>query len=1209
MYVHDNPHHTFLQARLPRWALHAQPAQWTALRDSLMPAPLQTDTFGNAAPHLREAVQCSWARLKRSQANLARALKGLQQIGEFAEPLLTAALRAQGFTAPLQGSELLRVESTWHWQGMSFINSHRRASLLQAALQNFADDETFGAQSAIARTENIAIKPRRVLGSVYNGDGGAASTLWLTSETYQVTSLPLAPATFAQLCRELDIGAAYQRHLQGYLSAPAVREGAQALLREQLRLAADLAYLHHRLSGAGHDCIHALIDGQATRCWSLTLFGLALHDATLIDAGDAGLLLHLPGAQTELLQYPDLAALCQALVALLCTPAGRQAFAAYLPSQQQAHFIDLLHQNLDAQGQSPDAQAWPIAPGADLHLTTTPIDGDPFTWLQARHAQRLKDQARLLAVPTADADAKASQRRLAQWQRYGLDALNLAGFFIPTVGAVMLGVAAWQLLGEVIEGVEAWSDGDRHLAVRHLEAVGLNLALMGGLVAAAHVVPKLFSSPLMDSLDVVVCTDNQSRLWQPDLSPYRSELALPDGVADVYQREDQQFLPLDGHVLAVRQAPEDGTWQVLHPHDAEAYQPPLAHTAEGAWYLPSAQPGAWTPERILRRWYPRHAVLEDNDLDTALSISGTSAQALREAFIAGQPRPPLLGDSLARLEILRTRGAAGLLADEALSDLTLDDASERLMARALEGLYFPQMANPDSERLWLACVSRLPGWQPGLRLEIRGASPEGPVLAATSADHAEQRLILIKTADGYEGYRGERPVAGRIHADPGQALLDALPAAQRQALAGASSDVEALRKAVLAIAKRDRAHWPRRLWGGTPRQLHKGLLRGGEPWAGDTPAFIRTAQARRYRRLYPTANEVDYWNQLHSWRQQGLSADVELSRLEARLHDLRRDLRAWAGEVPRRVRASDRLQAAWQRVTSPMIASNESLTALDLSALALEDHDLQSLVLPDAFDHIGELRLSHNSRLSALPSSLLARLPRLRRLLLSGCSFDHIPTVAQPARLEWLDLDRNALTWTPPAQATLEAMPNLGVLDLSDNPLIHAPSLHRLPGLRTVYLTRCQLRATPIGLETLREPLLLDFSENPLQQITNVQTIPANVASALSLESPTLGAHALAQADSYFQATGVDLLVPEVDYEDLLAGADEGQRALWGRLPLGFRRDLRGLLASTAYVDGQSWAREETWRRLARMDQDPLYRTRVLAQAADRLLELPLEYT
>lgn len=1213
MQYNDNPHADLIQAQLPRWAIHAQPDQWAAMRRTLQAvhqqAGLAADIIANAAPHLREAVEHSWHQLKHSRSALARALKGLQQIDAFAEPRLEAALKADGFDHALKDCELLRVESTWHWLGLRYTYSHRRITLLQAALENFADDEEFVSPSAIALSKDIQVEPVMVEGSVPSGPDGPGATLQLNSEKYQVTPLSISPESFATLCRRLDLGAAYQRHLDQHHGQEDVQRATRAVLRDTLRLAADLAYLEHGLTGAGHDCVAALLDGRQPRCWTVTLFGLPVHEVTLIDAGKAGLLLYLPGQPSTFLQCTNLQAVEQELIERLVTPQGREAFQVHLPRNQQAHFLDLLLQNLSTQTDASAQQTWSAPAGASLHINCQAIEDELFAFLRARHVQRLKDEAQEIAVPCALVDAQARQRRLEQWESYGLTALNLAGFFVPAIGSVMIGVAACQLLGEVVEGVEAWSDGDRHLALQHLESVGLNVALMGGLAVAGKGLAKLFGSPLMDSLDAVESADGQPRLWKPDLTPYRARVTLPEELTPdefaIYAHEGRQYLRLDGYVHEVQQDPAEGVWRLVHPTDAEAYRPPLMHNGTGAWHLPFEHPQTWTAQRLLRRLYPRHTALDDADLDSAMVISGTSPETLQQVFVAGAPTPTLLSDTLARIEAIRAGTELKALDSGNLALLPPEVANEVPLLRALEGLYFPALANTDSLRLWLACLRRLPGWPQRLRLEIREASASGAVLAATG--DGQEPLILIKTEDGYEGFREERPVARPSYDDPGRALLDILSGRQRQALGAAGTAAEDLRQALLTIAGRDRRQWPARLWGPQAERPRLGL-RGGEPWRGNIRPFIRTPLARRYLRVYPNASEMDYLNQLRNWRQQGLSAALELDRLETRLGTLRRDLNVWANRIARRERASARVLAAWQSTSTMRFTPAQTLYDLDLAALELEDHDLQTLALPDDFAHIGELRLSYNARLSQLPTAFLARFPRLERLILSRCNFQRIPQVAQPARLAWLDLDRNALSWDPAAQASLDAMPNLGVLDLSDNPLLNAPDLSRLPHLRTVYMTRCQLPMPPSGLQHLQAPLLLDFSENPLVDIPNAQAIAPHVAATLSLESAELGESALRQADQYFQATGVDLLVPDLDYEALLAGADEGQMAVWRRLPLDFRRNLRALLASAHYIEGEGWTREETWRRLTHMDQDPLYRQRVLAQPADRLLDLPLEY-
>lgn len=156
-------------------------------------------------PDLRQAVRASSTRLLHAQAALAHSLQGLKQITEFAEPLLQGRLAHHGIQA-LRSTELLRVERTWHWGGMRYLYRHQRHNLLQAALQNFADDEAFTAESAIALSGNIQVTAVEVQGSVTLGMQVPVAHFPLKSERYRVERLPLAPSAFATLCRELDLG-------------------------------------------------------------------------------------------------------------------------------------------------------------------------------------------------------------------------------------------------------------------------------------------------------------------------------------------------------------------------------------------------------------------------------------------------------------------------------------------------------------------------------------------------------------------------------------------------------------------------------------------------------------------------------------------------------------------------------------------------------------------------------------------------------------------------------------------------------------------------------------------------------------------------------------------------------------------------------------------------------------------------------------------
>ncbi|WP_258910106.1 leucine-rich repeat domain-containing protein [Pseudomonas putida] len=915
----NNPHQTLLEAQLPQWARQARPNQWAALQQSQGNAWDEQDWFANAAPDLRQAVRASQARLIRSQAALARLLKGLKQITEFAEPLLQHSLAEQGLHAPVHNTRLLRVERTWHWSALRYLYRHRIDNLLQAALQNFADDEAFTSPSAIALSGNIQVTRIQVQGSAVIGMQAPVAYFPLTSERFKVEPLPLSPATFAKCCRELDLGGAYQTHLEEHFAQTKVREQAIRVQKARLRLASDLAYLRHHISGHTHDQLQRLLQGSTVNCWQLALFGINLQDAMLIDTGRGGVALYLPGHDPALRQCNDLEAVHDALATLLLQPDARQAFAGYIMQDERAHFLDLLQQNLDASGNTANDRPWQRAAHADLRPTRQAITVEPFGYFQDLHLTRLKHEASLVAVPTALADASARARRLAEWENLGWDVLNVAGFFIPGVGALMLGVTACQLLGEVYEGYEAWEEGDRHLALRHLEAVGLNLALMGGFVAAGHAVPKLFNSPLMENLHEVPVNDRGYRLWNQDLAPYRSRMELPESLhpnaQGQYLHEGRQYIRMDGHLYQQHFDDTQQQWRIIHPDAQDAWQPPLEHNGQGAWRGQHEQPSQWPFATLARRLGEPFTAFAPLQLERAGRICGIDPARLRQVHLQGQPTPPLLLDTLQRMAAQAEVRAMGpnatphmfdqlyngstpiapatqqlLIAYPRLSPAlarrlltTMDDAetlawqehgrlptalgrqiehvhSELPLVRALEDVLQPGWGNTDSERLLFSALDALPKWPADLRLELRAGSPQGPRLDHVGSEQATTVRRVLKSAEGYEADLGERPAPAQRGPDLCRALEQALPPSQREALGIAQSDGNVLREWVLAWADEHRPVLAQRLWGmRAVRRKPQGWLRGGRPLAPlPAPASQTGSLAAAYRRVFPDATDAEF---------------------------------------------------------------------------------------------------------------------------------------------------------------------------------------------------------------------------------------------------------------------------------------------------------------------------------------------------------------
>ncbi|MEG0859617.1 MAG: hypothetical protein RSG79_08535 [Pseudomonas sp.] len=1195
----ENPHHHLIQRQLPPLGQHASVEQWQALHDTLGPAQGLPDAhpawFANAAPDLREAVLTSQARLAHSQQALARLLKGLKNITEFAEPLLAQQLTSEHqLSIPLRNTELIHIHHLFIFE--TYVSQHERRSLLEAALHNFEDEVEFSRESALALSGDVQIEKTAVVGKTSLGDSETQVDIELESETYEIMPLRLAPAEFARTCRTLDLGQRYQQHLDLLFAPAQVATLATQVDQDRLRLAADLAFLRQHMNGGALDQLRALLDaGTPLASNQLSLFGIDLHEALILDLDEAGLLLYLPGQATALQQFHDLSALHDQLRDDLLQVDFRQHFLGYVPRDQQGTFLSRLQQNLDADGDSPNEQTWPLRNNADLHLAPVAIEGELFSFLYQDHVTRLKTEARQLAVPTAEVDEQARKRRLAAWESIGLNTLMMAGFFVPGVGTLMTAVVAYQLLDEVYEGYQAWSVGDRHLALHHLEVVGLNLALIGGLQVAAQVVPKLFNSPLMESLDPVTLEDGSQRLWQPDLTPYRSPVQLPEGLdanaMGQYLHQDRYFIRMQGELYEQRFDADNQQWRIAHPDRPQAWQPPLEHNGEGAWWCQHEQPQLWDQTTLIRRLNESFNQFSDQDLLLAAKINAISETRLRQVYLSGKPTPAQLYSTLERL--------AGV-------GKPLTGDGNAALVRALEGLHFPALNSADSDRLLFACLDRLPGWSPKVRLELRGGSPQGPLLASAGTEEAAQRCLVIKSSEGYEAYLNERPAPALRDHDLSRAVLEALPAVRRQALV-ADTGSEGLRQQVQALADRSRPDLTRRLWGYKPTAWRQsGRLRGGtdQPFAFPAISPLRTSLSARYRRLYPAASDEEIETTLARWRHNLRAPEVELRVLESRLQELRRDLATWAqGSTPRQ-RAIQPIINAWRRNALFPLANGERIQRLDLADLELEDHDLVSLMLPDGFRHIIDLDLSGNRQLSQLPFDLLSRLPDLRRVRLGECRFSRVPQLFNARALEWLDLQNNRITWDAWAQVTLEHMPNLRVLDLSENPMLQAPDLSRMHNLSSLFLNNASLTHLPIGLQSISEPVSIDLSDNQFITLPDNFAVPAHLGQAMSLESDWLSPLMRLQIDAYYDAHGIDLLVADSDYEELRHESDIHQQQIWNRLPLQYRRDLRQVLELDTYLHDPQQSLADLWQRLALMDVNPGFREQALARPASELLDL-----
>lgn len=94
------------------------------------------------------------------------------------------------------------------------------------------------------------------------------------------------------------------------------------------------------------------------------------------------------------------------------------------------------------------------------------------------------------------------------------------------------------------------------------------------------------------------------------------------------------------------------------------------------------------------------------------------------------------------------------------------------------------------------------------------------------------------------------------------------------------------------------------------------------------------------------------------------------------------------------------------------------------------------------------------------------------------------------------------------------------------------------------------------------------------------------------------------QIEDYYQRHGIDLLVSDFDYQELLHDASPERLRLWQKLPLHYRRGLRAVLESMQFEHDPASTREAIWQRIARMDNDPAFLQHALDRPALELLDL-----
>lgn len=317
-------------------------------------------------------------------------------------------------------------------------------------------------------------------------------------------------------------------------------------------------------------------------------------------------------------EYESLSDFMKTLISQLRDPQYQAFFSRFVAQKDKGLFFARANERLKTitwQQRAPlDMGPWwreTAVENPNAEPITNRMAGDLWVTLFRDRRDKAISDARHIAVPTDDEDATTRWKRLTSYLDIGWNLFSFGAMLIPGVGEVVLGIMVAQMLAELAVGVEDWSKGDREEASGHINGVLINFAQLA-LMGAGHVLPKaniapVKVSPFVENLKPVPFK-GRTRLWNPDLGPYRHSLALPEASQanglGLYPHADQQVLRLDDEHFAVRQDTETGRYRIQHPVRPEGYQPWLEHNGAGSWKTELDRPLEWDKLRLLRRLEP-----------------------------------------------------------------------------------------------------------------------------------------------------------------------------------------------------------------------------------------------------------------------------------------------------------------------------------------------------------------------------------------------------------------------------------------------------------------------------------------------------------------------------------------------------------------------------------------------------------------------------
>lgn len=788
-------HFDLVKQQLPGWLLETSQHRFDALKQL---QPDIADLHRNApAPAQRlpfkQALGSHWSTQNAVDKKLAK----LSDINAFAEPLLKDALRDYGMIDVQHTSIRLYAPAKSPWWAINVRPgvTARTTTLLEAALHNFSASETFASHAFLSPED--ARGQREIL-----------------TFSHAVTGQALTAETFKTLCRHLDIGARYLQHIKTQLGfdnaalASELRSNVIDNLKAGLNSAAHLALARKDIAEDSYALIQTLLQrdgplqlgGQTLDLYTLNLLGTRLTGILVIaptrtDAVTSRILVYIPEDPAHpLKEYASSQAFIKELTGQLRDrtpmtgsprPSYQQFFSQFVAHEQRGRFFYELNNLLSTVRWHPRARGdsrpnWRPDPveTPNLRFTTLAMRDDTanrisdpqqnnlWHYLYRVKLNKRVNDAQEIAISTAYADRMA---RWAWWdnlEKMLSDIFNAALLvvtpFVPFVGELMLAYTAYQVLDDVFEGIVDWSEGLQREGWEHVVSVAENVLQLALFQAGANIaeIAKVKLSPFVDRLQPVKVSSGETRLWNPDLTPYQHRnLRLPadqaPGENGLHHHQGKQIAQVENIRYEVRQDPITQTFHLAHPKRASAYRPPVALNGSGACVFQGEQPRAWSNTRLLRRLGPQTHGLSASELEQVRLISGVDFGSLRHMYINNEPTPPLLADTLKRFN------------------------NERQISQSAEKIRAGQSLDPSSD--WFEqMVTELDGWPRDKALLVYPQSDlSGVPRRYGNATAHGQDVLSLSIADVMSGKLPEKVVAFLDDPQLARLLGEVLPEAER----------------------------------------------------------------------------------------------------------------------------------------------------------------------------------------------------------------------------------------------------------------------------------------------------------------------------------------------------------------------------------------------------------------------------------------------